>query len=155
MKDIYINEREGQLDFYDDYLKIVDKTIKLEDVLADNNDGVVNGNIIEFKVMINNPNSVLFQAVKYLSARRIKGKPVQKNIMLISLNYKKLYLYDSNNYLVDIEKIYYGNAAVNNNSFAGGNPIKVLNFYDNPLDEAEMIKLLRQSEFTKINIDDN
>lgn len=155
MKDVYANEREGQLDFYNDYLPLVDKNIDLEDVLSDNNDGVVNGNILEFKLVINNPNSVLFQAIKYLSARRIKGKPVPKNIMLISLNDKKLYLYDSESYLADIEKVYYGSASINNTSFSGGDPIKILHFYDNPLDEQEMIHLLKQSEFTKINLDEN
>lgn len=155
MISFYNNEREGQLDFYKDYMPLIDKKLKLEDVLSDNNDGVLNGNILEFKMIINDINIVLFQVIKYLSARRIKGKPVPKNILLVSLNDKKVYVYDSAEYLEDIEKIYIGGASKNNDSFSSNSNFKTLNFYKNELHEQEMIELLRENNFTKINIDEN
>ena len=99
----YLYELDGQKEFYENYLKLIDKTLSLDDVLADNNDGVINGNLIEFKININDLNSVLFQAIKYLSARRIKGKPIPANIILISLNDGKAYVYSSNDYLLKLD----------------------------------------------------
>lgn len=155
MKNTYYTEREGQLDFYNDYIPLVDSSLSIEDILSDNNDGVLNGNILEFKLIINDTNAVLFQVIKYLSSRRIKGKPIPKNILLISLNNKKLYVYDSANYLKDIEKVYIGGASKNNDSFSGGDNIKILDFYSDPLQEQEMITMLRENKFVKINIDEN
>lgn len=60
----YIIERDGQIDFFDNY------GIPYNDdnsILIDNTDGVYNGNILEFKLDISNLNKVLFQAIKYLS----------------------------------------------------------------------------------------
>ena len=87
----YTVELEGQRDFYTDYLKLVDSSLTMDDVLCDNSDGVLNGNLLEFKPNINDLNVVLFQALKYLSVRRIKGKPVPANIILIALNEAKAY----------------------------------------------------------------
>jgi len=151
----YATEREGQFDFYEAYLRLIDNDIEIKDILTDNNDGVLKGNILEFKVMINDLNSVLFQTVKYLSALRIKGKPVPKNILLISLNDSKAYLYDSEDYLGDIERIYSGGASKNNKSFTCGEPKKVMDFNCNESDEKKLIDILREKKFIKINIDDN
>lgn len=71
-------EREGQLDFYRRFLERVDPALGPEDVLADDNDGVVRGNLLEFKLRVRDLNAALFQAVKYLSARRVKGKPLPR-----------------------------------------------------------------------------
>ena len=79
-------EREGQLEFYKTFLPHVSPELNLEDILADNNDGVLNGNLLEFKLRVNDLNAVLFQCVKYLSALRIKGKPVPANIIIVDLN---------------------------------------------------------------------
>ena len=72
----YIYEIEGQKSFYNSYLKRINNTLTMEDVLSDNNDGVINGNLIEFKLTINDLNSTLFQAIKYLSSMRLKGKSI-------------------------------------------------------------------------------
>ena len=48
----YTLELEGQRDFYDSYLKLIDNTLSIEEVLSDNTDGVLNGNLLEFKVNI-------------------------------------------------------------------------------------------------------
>ena len=82
----YTNELEGQREFLVDYLKLINNSLTIEEVLQDYSDGVINGCLLEFKLQINDLNTVLFQAVKYLSARRVKGKPVPAKIVLISLN---------------------------------------------------------------------
>lgn len=100
----YDTEREGQIEFYKTFLPLIDPNLTLDDILADDNDGVLNGNLLEFKLRVNDLNAVLFQCVKYLSALRIKGKPVPANIVIIDLNAEQAYLYKSANYLNDIEK---------------------------------------------------
>ncbi len=74
----YTNEKQGQDQFYLVYMPMVDKTLTEDQILNDYTDGVVRGNILEFKLQISNLNSTLFQALKYLSVMRIKGKPVPK-----------------------------------------------------------------------------
>lgn len=61
MPNHFSNEVDGQLKFYQDYLSLVDKTLKTDDILTDYTDGIVNGNLIEFKVVINYSRS--FQAL--------------------------------------------------------------------------------------------
>ena len=48
----YALEREGQLDFYRRFLPRIDPAIAIDDILADNNDGVLNGNLLEFKLHV-------------------------------------------------------------------------------------------------------
>lgn len=151
----YTVELEGQRDFYESFLPLVNKNISIESVLEDNTDGVLNGNLLEFKLNINDLNSVLFQAIKYLSARRIKGKPIPANIILISLNDGKCYLYHSEDYIKYIETVYLGSASKDNSGFIGGHPLQELKYVENPTDEAFLISLLRQNKFTKIHIDEN
>ena len=150
----YKDEKEGQRDFYESYLTLVNNDLTMEDVLSDNTDGIINGNLLEFKTNINDLNAVLFQAIKYQSAFRIKGKSIPANMLLISLNDKKAYLYKSDDYLSDIEKVYQGGASKDNSGFSSDKPTAIYD-YDKDLDEASMIDVLRSSEFTKINIDEN
>ena len=151
----YGQEDFGQYDFYENYLKLVDKNLSIEEVLEDNSDGILRGNILEFKKIINDLNAVLFQAIKYLSARRIKGKPIPANILLISLNDGKAYHYHSEDYLSFIEKVYLGGASKDNTGFIGQHPLNVLEYAENTKDEAKLISLLRENNFTKIHIDEN
>lgn len=109
---------------------------------------------MEFKLQISNLNSTLMQAIKYLSVMRIKGKPVPKNILLISLNDDKCYVYDSGNYLSDIEQVYIGGASTNNSSFIGGKPIQEIDM-TSMAGQEQIISLLKQENYTKINIDVN
>ncbi len=150
----YKDEKEGQRDFYESYLTLINNDLAMEDVLSDNTDGIINGNLLEFKTNINDLNAVLFQAIKYQSAFRIKGKSIPANMLLISLNDKKAYLYKSDDYLSDIEKVYQGGASKDNSGFSSDKPTAIYD-YDKDLDEASMIDVLRSSEFTKINIDEN
>lgn len=150
----YKDEKEGQRDFYKSYLTLVNNDLTMEDVLSDNTDGIINGNLLEFKTNINDLNAVLFQTIKYQSAFRIKGKNIPANMLLISLNDKKAYLYKSDDYLSDIEKVYQGGASKDNSGFSSDKPTAIYD-YNKDLDEASMIDVLRSSEFTKINIDEN
>jgi len=153
MKD-FTSEYEGQEDFYKSYLQRVNNDLTMEDVLSDNNDGVLNGNLLEFKLMINDLSVVLFQTVKYLSVMRIKGKPIPENIILIALNEKKAYVYNSSCFLENIEKVYLGGASKNNKGFQSSPCTNILN-YKNNVDSENLIKLLKSKNYTKINIDEN
>lgn len=151
----YETEREGQLKFFDSYIKLINKDLSYEDILGDNTDGIINGNILEFKLNINNLNSVLFQTIKYLSALRIKGKEIPANIILISLNDKKAYLYHSSEYLNAIQKIYDRSASLSNEGFICGEAVETLFYEQSELCEARLIELLRSRKFTKIDLDED
>ena len=151
---IYTNEKQGQDNFYLTYLPRIDKTLTSDQILNDYTDGVVKGNILEFKLQISNLNSTLFQAIKYLSVMRIKGKPVPKNILLISLNDNKCYRYDSSVYLNDIQKVYIGGASTNNKSFVGNPPLETIDLSEQ-IGQERIITLLREDKYTKIDIDVN
>ena len=109
--DKYLLERDGQLDFYKVFLPCVNPALDIDDILQDNNDGVINGNLLEFKLHVVDLNAVLFQCIKYLSSLRLKGKPVPANILIIDVNSATLWLYRSALYLADIEKLYTGGAS--------------------------------------------
>lgn len=91
----YTTEREGQIEFYETFIPRVDPDLDLDGILADDNDGVINGNLLEFKLRVIDLNAVLFQCVKYLSARRLKGKPVPANVVIVSLEDSVAYIYRS------------------------------------------------------------
>lgn len=110
--------------------------------------------MLEFKLHVTDLNAVLFQCIKYLSALRVKGKPVPANILIIDLNAATLWLYHSEPYLNDIEKLYSGGASKDNSGFIGGDAEKVLK-YDNDLDAESVVSLLKENNFTKIHIDEN
>lgn len=121
----YIIERDGQIDFFDNY------GIPYNDdnsILIDNTDGVYNGNILEFKLDISNLNKVLFQAIKYLSRMRVKGEDVPATILLIDLNDEKVYQYRSSDYKDAIHKIYIGAASKDNSGFTAGKPDAVYDY---------------------------
>ena len=110
----YDVERTGQMDFFDNYgIDYVNQP-----VLIDNTDGIVNGNIIEFKLNISNLSKVLFQAIKYLSAMRIRGESVPATILLIDLNAETVYRFSSKKYQSEIEKVYIGSASKADENFA-------------------------------------
>lgn len=152
--DKYILERDGQLDFYKAFLPRVNPDLGIDEILADNNDGVLNGNLLEFKLHITDLNAVLFQCIKYLSALRVKGKPVPANILIVDVNAAAIWLYRSAPYLTDIEKLYSGGASKDNSGFIGGDADRVLH-YDKPLDVESIVALLKECNYTKIHIDEN
>ncbi len=147
-------EREGQIDFYETFLPRIDPTLDVQDILADDNDGVLNGNLLEFKLRITDLNAVLFQCIKYLSARRIKGKPVPANIICVDLNSEMAYLYRADTYLDAIERVYGGGASKGVKGFVGGSAV-VKYCYADPVDAAALVAVLKTTEFTRIHIDEN
>lgn len=151
----YVLERDGQLDFYSRFLPRIDPELSIEDILSDNNDGVINGNLLEFKLRISDINSALFQCIKYLSAIRIKGKPVPSGIHIIDLNSGIDYYFNSDKYLQYIEKVYTGGASKENSGFIGSAPIYTLYYEKNQLDTEKLINLLKENNFTKIHLDEN
>ena len=150
----YNTEREGQIEFYQTFLPLIDPSLSLDDILADDNDGVLKGNLLEFKLRVNDLNAVLFQCIKYLSALRIKGKPVPANIVIIDLNGEQAYLYKSADYLADIEKVYSGGASKANSGFVGRS-YKEKYDYSKQLDASKLITVLKTTEWTKIHLDEN
>lgn len=150
----YEIEREGQLEFYRTFLPLINPSLKFNDILMDDNDGVLNGNILEFKLQISDLNSVLFQSIKYLAARRIKGKPVPANIVLVDLNAECAYLYRSVDYLSHIERVYMSSASKEDKGFIS-KPYNKKYIYSNQSDAAELIEELRTKKFTRIHLDEN
>lgn len=150
----YALEKDGQLDFYNMFIPRVNHTLNIDDIISDNNDGVINGNLIEFKLHVSDLNSALFQCIKYLSAMRVKGKPVPANILIVDLNAATLWMYHSVNYLSDIEKLYSGGASKDNSGFIGGNADKTLH-YDNDIEAETVVSILKECNYTKIHIDEN
>lgn len=148
-------EREGQIEFYKTFLPLIDPNLTLDDILADDNDGVLNGNLLEFKLRVNDLNAVLFQCVKYLSALRIKGKPVPANIVIVDLNGEQAYLYKSADYLADIEKVYSGGASKSNAGFVGRAYDEKYAYGQDQLAVTCLIKRLKETGFTRIHIDEN
>lgn len=150
MNNMFTTEREGQLHFFKNFGINIDEN----DVLIANTDGVYNGNIFEFKLSINNTQQVLFQAIKYLSRLRITGNPVPKNILLVSLNQSKIYVFNSEDYFDEIHKIYYGGASKNNDGF----PIRKQSGeidYSTSAGADKVLKILKENHFTKIKIDED
>lgn len=153
--DEFILERDGQLDFYNQVLPRVNPALNIEEILTDNSDGVLNGNLLEFKLNVTDLNAVLFQCVKYLSAMRIKGKPIPSNILIIDLNAAMLWVYHSVDYLAAVEKPYSGGASKDNSGFIGLAATEVLNYETSSTDTTRLVTLLKENNFTKIHIDEN
>lgn len=151
---IFNTEREGQIEFYKTFLPLINPSLSLDDILADDNDGVLNGNLLEFKLRVNDLNATLFQCIKYLSALRVKGKPVPANIIIIDLNGTQAFLYKSADYLAYIETIYNGGASKANTGFVGGTYDQKYD-YSKQMDASKLITILKSAEWTKIHLDEN
>lgn len=135
----YDSEREGQIEFFDNYRIPYSED---DSILVDNTDGVYHGNILEFKLNITNTGKVLFQAIKYLSKMRMRGESVPARILLIDLNDTKVYVYHSKDYIADIQKVYIGAASVGNDAFNQNvSPVAVYDYMD-MVQSAEVQKLL-------------
>lgn len=140
------SEREGQIKFFED-LKI-----SADVELTHNTDGVYKGTLFEFKLTISDINKVLFQAIKYLSHKRIKGEPIPAQILLVALNEENAYLFNSGDFLSDIEKIYAGAASKNNADFDTKiKPDKI--DFSNIKGLQRLTEILEIQKYTKIHID--
>lgn len=150
----YTTEREGQIEFYETFIPRVDPDLDLDGILADDNDGVINGNLLEFKLRVIDLNAVLFQCVKYLSARRLKGKPVPANVVIVSLEDSVAYIYRSEDYLGQIETVYNGPSSKNNSGFTAGKYADKLDYSDQ-LSAERLVMTLKTDNYTKTHIDEN
>lgn len=150
----YTTEREGQIEFYETFIPRVDPDLDLDGILADDNDGVINGNLLEFKLRVIDLNTVLFQCVKYLSARRLKGKPVPANVVIVSLEDSVAYIYRSEDYLGQIETVYNGPSSKNNSGFTAGKYADKLDYSDQ-LSAERLVMTLKTDNYTKTHIDEN
>lgn len=152
----YEVEREGQIEFFKNYSIPYDED---NSILVDNTDGVYNGILLEFKINISNLNSTLFQAIKYLSRMRIKGESVPRVILLVDLNGRKAYQYNSEDYIQDIEKEYVGAASRDNKNFVAGNPVETFEYKD--MEQSNNLKKLLKNKksleemYVPINIDES
>ncbi|PIP31446.1 hypothetical protein COX24_03560 [bacterium (Candidatus Gribaldobacteria) CG23_combo_of_CG06-09_8_20_14_all_37_87_8] len=146
MSNKFLSEREGQIKFF------ADLKISADVKLTHNTDGVYRGTLFEFKLTISDINKVLFQAIKYLSHRRIKGENVPAQILLVALNEEIAYLFNSEDFLVDIEKIYAGSASKNNTDFNTKIKPEKVN-YSILKGLNRLTEILDVENYTKIHID--
>ncbi|MDR1033813.1 MAG: hypothetical protein LBL41_03475 [Bifidobacteriaceae bacterium] len=157
----YDSEREGQIAFFDDYKTRIEsiKNLELEDILSNHSDGVINGNILEFKLdkssFGNNYSKVLSQSIKYLSTMRLTGRKVPRNILIIVLNDAKVFQYDSSTYLNEIEHVYSGPSSVGAIAFKEIPSATTIYDLTKDIDKERLIKTLNTNEYTKIHIDAN
>lgn len=156
-KERYATEREGQIEFFDNYSIPHDGDAS---VLIDNTDGVYNGCIIEFKLNISDLNRTLFQAIKYLSRMRIKGESVPARILLVDLNQKRMYVYSSQDYFEEIHRVYSGAASKDNDGFVAGDYDQLLD-YGTMKGSSEVRKILKghrkdpDEMYMPVRIDEN
>lgn len=148
------SELQLQRDFFESYLPRVDRSLTIEEIQSNFTDGVVRGNILEFKTTINDRNAVLFQTIKYLSAMRVKGISIPANILLVSCSNKRIYVYNSIDYLDDIEKVYVGASSKGNSGFRCNPAIEEID-YSAAIGQERVVEILRSQSFTKIHIDEN
>lgn len=144
-------EKELQDNFYINVLGI-NPTMELY------TDGMYNGILFENKVNINRLDSVLMQSIKYLSGIRNRGKLLPYYIINTDFTDKKSYVYKSEDYLKEIEKVYFGAFSQNNN-----NPnltprsIDSLDWGDNREDRIKLQRYVAEVEkkpkWTKYHVD--
>lgn len=152
----YLNEQQGQMEFFEKFLPMVDSTLTEEQIFNDYTDGIVRGNLLEFKLVVSDLSLVLGQAIRYLSAMRLKGKSIPRNIILVSLNPEIAYIYNSEDYLNEIEKVYIGGASKGINGFSASTKAVEINYNSsNHIGLKKLIEILRSNLYTKINIDEN
>ena len=142
----FLSEKEGQIEFFNKL------EISADIELTHNTDGVYKGTIFEFKLTISDINKVLFQAIKYLSHRRIKGEPVPAQILLVALNEKNAYLFNSSEFLKEIEVIYAGASSKDNSNFSTKIKPERID-YSNFKGLQKIIEILGKENYTKIHID--
>lgn len=146
MSNKFLSEREGQIKFF------TDLKISADVELTHNTDGVYKGTLFEFKLTISDINKALFQAIKYLSHRRIKGEPIPAQILLVALNEEIVYLFNSGNFLAEIEKIYAGAASKNNANFSTKIKPEKIDF-SKIKGLQQLTYILEIQRYTKIHID--
>ena len=141
------DEKTLQEEFYEK-LREYDGTLARIDNWTD---GVIRGTIIENKLKIDNPNTPLAQAITYLSRFRNIARDVPGYIMTIDLTQKYVRIYNSNDFLSEIETPHYISASKSNKSFITDiKPIKEYSYNENI---KEVCEDLKYNDFLKVHID--
>jgi len=146
----FVDEREGQIAFFKNFHIDYENN----DVLIKNTDGVWKGNLFEFKPIINDVNSVLFQAIKYASKLRISGISVPANILLVSINDTTLYYFKSKDYYEEIHKVYVGAASRNNEGFVAKDYVAKYD-YSKDVDALKVLDILKSTDYMPIDINED
>ena len=141
----YTSEHDGQIQFFSDL------RINAEVELTHNTDGVYKGTLFEFKLTIPDINKVLSQAIKYLNYMRVNGEPIPAQILLVALNEEKAYVFNSGDFLSEIETPCAGAASKNNVNFSTKSKHENID-YSNISGLERIIEILKKVNFTKVHI---
>lgn len=142
----YDSEFEGQRSFY--------SRVGINPELSHSMDGVYNGCLYENKLDIPNINKVLFQAVKYASRIRIRGEKLPAFIVLNDLNRETAYIFQSNELLSEIEKVYFGAASKGNEEYSTNVKHRTID-YSSSTGLQELLSVVNSQDFTRYHIDRN
>lgn len=142
----YHDEYEGQRDFY--------SRVGINPDLSHNTDGVDRGNLYENKVDIKNIYEVLSQAIKYASRIRIRGEKLPANLILNDLNRETAYIFKSADLLKDIEKVYFGAASRNNETYKTEAKYITID-YSTSTGLQELLTIVNSEDFVKYHVDKN
>lgn len=142
----YHDEYEGQREFYN--------RVGINPDLSHNTDGVDGGNLYENKVDIKNIYEVLSQAIKYASRIRIRGERLPANLILNDLNRETAYIFKSADLLDDIEKVYFGAASKNNETYKTEAKYITID-YSTSTGLQELLTIVNSEDFVKYHVDKN
>lgn len=142
----YRDEYEGQVEFY--------SRVGINPDLSHNTDGVDRGNLYENKVDIKNIYEVLSQAIKYASRIRIRGEKLPANLVLNDLNRETAYIFKSADLLYDIEKVYFGAASKNNETYKTEAKYITID-YSTSTGLQELLSVVNSEDFVKYHVDKN
>ncbi|MDE7083151.1 MAG: hypothetical protein K2O89_05540 [Clostridia bacterium] len=142
----YLAEIDGQRDFY--------SRIGINPDLSHNTDGVDKGNLYENKLNIDNIYKVLFQAIKYASRIRIRGERLPANIILNDLNKEIVYIFNTQDLISDIEKVYFGAASKGNEEFVSTAKYVEID-YSKSSGLQELLTYVNSENYVKYHIDKN
>jgi len=143
----YDNEFDGQKEFY--------SRVGINPDLSHNTDGVDRGNLYENKLAIANIYKVLFQAIKYASRIRIRGEKLPANLVLNDLNKETVYVFKSEDLLLDIEQVYFGAASKDNDSYKTEAKYTTIDYSTSEGLQELLTEVINSEDFVKYNIDRN
>ena len=140
----YQDEIEGQRDFY--------SRIGISPDLSHNTDGVYKGNLYENKKDIDDIYKVLSQTIKYASRIRIRGERLPANLILNDLNREIAYIFNAEDLLEDIEKVYFGAASKNNETYKTEAKYITIN-YSTSKGLQELLTIVNSENYVRYHVD--
>ncbi len=142
----YHDEYEGQRDFYG--------RVGINPDLSHNTDGVDRGNLYENKIDIKNIYEVLSQVIKYASRIRIRGEKLPANLILNDLNRETAYVFNSEDLLEDIERVYFGAASKNNETYKTEAKYITVD-YSTSIGLQSLLAIVNSENFVRYHVDKN